>query len=243
MWSLPDIRALNHQAKLDRATIEMLAKAGVAEDGSKLECLYSRDECEGQLHTHLYFDIFSDDPKGTVTVCEKHDGYYGSPAEGYFYCDDCGRVFIENYTWELYSFEGVCLNCYRKSELRNPDNWIDLRNGGIEQLTFEQVRKAKHLLAVGQDTPKSLKFIGNAEMDGSTGGELIGFSSCASTPDSAVERLCELLRTAKDRRYKRAILILNGGYQFSVSVGVYAERQIKARKSRPKSAPKEALEA
>ena len=51
--------------------------------------------------SHLVYDIFSDDPKGVLHLCETHDGYSGDPVEGYFTCEDCERVIAENYTGKL----------------------------------------------------------------------------------------------------------------------------------------------
>ena len=60
-------------------------------------------------------------------------------------------------------------------------------------------------------------------LDSSTGGLVLGFSSCAPTTDSGVEELREILHAAKAEDHKRAILILDGAYQFAVSIGVYVD--------------------
>jgi len=52
---------------------------------------------------HLYYDICSDDPKGLVGRCQEHDDDFRNIPEGYFYCEGCNRLMVENYTWELYS--------------------------------------------------------------------------------------------------------------------------------------------
>jgi len=37
----------------------------------------------------LVYDIFSDDPKDVLHFCERHSGFSGDPAEGYFTCAGC----------------------------------------------------------------------------------------------------------------------------------------------------------
>lgn len=53
----------------------------------------------------LVYDIFSDDPKGILNLCNNHVGYSSDPTEGYFTCACCQRVMVENYTWEYYRVE------------------------------------------------------------------------------------------------------------------------------------------
>jgi hypothetical protein len=238
MWSLPDIKALNENAGKFNATLEHVVSTGKNEDGEPLTCDWAEhdSQCQGEVHTYKYYDIFSDVPKGFLTLCDYHDGRFGNPSEGYFTCDACGRVFIENHTWEMYRHDGedgtLCLNCHCERELSDENNWLKLTKRNIDALTFYDVRRAKHLIAVGQDTPKELKFIGNVEMDSMSGGRLTGFSSCEETPDGAVEEVKELLRDAKQQGYRRAILVLDGAYQFSVSIGVYTDaKKVKARKA------------
>jgi hypothetical protein len=52
-------------------------------------------------------------------------------------------------------------------------------------------------------------------------GMVRGFSSADSTPDSGVRELRDELTAAMEDGNKRALLILDGGYQFAVSIGVY----------------------
>jgi predicted Fe-S protein YdhL (DUF1289 family) len=227
MWSLPDLKRLNEDAVKFNSTLNQVVITGKTEDGEPLVCEWAGHDgkCEGEVRAYEYYDIFSDVPKGYLALCERHDGYYGSPSEGYFECDGCQKIFVENYTWELYRHDDeggtFCLNCYRENELADDENWLNLTDQNINALTFDRVRQAQHLIAVGQDTPAELTFIGNVELDGSTGGRLTGFSSCEDTPDGGVEELRDLLRKAKEQGYERAILILDAAYQFSISIGVY----------------------
>ena len=206
MWSLPDIKRLN-----------AAAKEGIQED-TEAECMY----CE-KKHTiaYEYYDIFSDDPKGFIYLCEDHDNYYGSPAEGYFYCDSCERTMVENYTWENYyhvydSGEIACLNCFFDNEIQDPANWIlktDYEKNKEHYTDFEYIRTRKHLIPnSGNHWKSKLEFIDNFEFDAMDGHQISGYS--------AAENIEKALQD-----HDKCILILDSAYQFAVSIGVYVEKK------------------
>ena len=122
MWSLPNIHRLNEEAS--RLAILNSNKT------EKQLCRGERCErCDNKaVHATPWYDVFSDDPKGYIYQCKKHS-MEGLP-EGYFYCDRCGRDFIENYTWEYYfhddpeTCERICLNCALDDEINNDENWV-----------------------------------------------------------------------------------------------------------------------
>lgn len=216
MWSLPNIVRMNEEAVRNRSKLERAAKTGKL-NGKKIPCYYAGNgKCEGELRTYLVYDIFSDDPKEVIGLCEHHDGYYGSPAEGYFTCDDCLRVMLENYTWELYSHVGedgiLCLPCYAKRELEEDENWISLNDAAIDALTFSDIRKAKHLIGVEMPVPKRIRFVNNVEFDSMDGHCISG---------GGLEEIKQTLHDLKSEGQARAILILDAAYQFAVSIGVY----------------------
>jgi hypothetical protein len=74
---------------------------------------------------------------------------------------------------------------------------------------------------VPADCPESLKFLGNVEFDSMSGCRIRGFSSADDTPDAGVQEIRDLLARAREDGHERAILILDAGYQFAVSIGVY----------------------
>src|SRR5437762_967324 len=191
MWSLPDVRRLNAEAASDTAPKTILKAVHQHLDslGNPIHCDYCGNEAE---EVSPWFDIFSDDSKGVVALCQEHYDKYGPAPEGYFWCDGCERLMAENYTWELYSVctdsGQFCLNCYRETELQNSLNWIPLADPDIANLTFEQVRKAKHLIAVRQDTPKGLNFVGNVEFDSMSGGRIRSSSFADDIPTQACRR-------------------------------------------------------
>ncbi len=228
MWSLPDINRLNEEASINANKYELALKTGKIDDEVIVcECgsWGFENECDGEIHYYLWYDIFSDDSKGVFGLCEKHDGYYGSPTEGFFICDGCGKVHTENYTWENYHVHNdwgiVCLNCYRENELSQEENWINLTNESIESIDFDVVRKAKHLLAVGQnspdDLPDGLIYIDNAEFDSMDGHSISG---------NGLTGIKEALFEAKEQGHTKAILILDAAYQFAVSIGVYVKSEV-----------------
>jgi hypothetical protein len=218
MWSLPDINRMNSEAASEKKKLERAVRTGFL-DRKKLTCEWDGHSlCEGELRHYLWYDIFSDDPKGILTLYEQHDGYYGSPSEGYFECSDCQQVFTENYTWEMYYHceDGgmLCLPCYAGRSLADDSNWIPLTDAAIKAITEKTVRKAKHLIAVEMPVPKDIRFVNNVEFDSMDGHCISG-----GGVDELKETLCALQSEGEDR----AILILDAAYQFAVSIAVYAE--------------------
>jgi hypothetical protein len=220
MWSLPDINRMNSEASKEKAKLERAAQTGRL-DRKKLKCEWKGHDknnvCEGELRKYLWYDIFSDDPKGILTLCERHDGYYGSPSEGYFECEQCNRVFIENYTWERYQavHEGssLCLPCFAYEVLHDEDRWIPLTDASIDRVTFADVRKAPHCIGVEMPVPNEIRFVSNVEFDSTDGHCISG---------GGLDELKDTLRTLRNEGETRAILILDAAYQFAVSIGVYA---------------------
>ena len=216
MWSLPDINRMNAEAVTQQNKFKLACETGEL-DGEKLECEWRGHDdpssCEGELRHYLWYDIFSDDPKGIVTLCEHHDGYYGRPTEG----GGSNKVFTENYTWERYEAihegDSLCLPCYAYEVLHDDDRWIQLTDEKINQLSFNQVKKSPHCIGVKMPIPKGIEFINNVEFDSMDGHCISG---------GGVEELKETLRELQTDGHKRAILILDAGYQFAVSIGVYA---------------------
>jgi hypothetical protein len=227
MWSLPDIARLNSRASDSRVALQNAAETGFL-NGEALECEHYGDNCTDELRRYLWYDIFSDDPKGVLTLCERHDGYFGNPTEGYFTCDSCQRIMAENYTWELYYLhdeatgESLCLPCAAERYIAKEESWIELIPENIEAVDFNRVRQAKHVIGVKMPVPKSIEPYGDSvTLDSASGGKVRGFSSADSTPDSGVRELRDELTAAMEDGHKQALLILDGGFQFAVSIGVY----------------------
>ncbi len=220
MWSLPDINRLNEEAikkyELTKNKTEEQLCLGI-------QCEF----CEKREATHAleYYDIFSDTPKGHIFICDNCLKLHGEVPEGYFYCNRCDRLHIDNYTWELYythDWEGgtICLNCALDQEIENDNNWIMK----VRDVTWNRVRSSKHLIPVGgKHWTEKLTFIGNTELDSMTGAKLTGFSS-SPTIEDGLKELKGLVGYAL-KKSDRCILILDAAYQFSVSIGVYIEKK------------------
>ena len=225
MWSLPDIKRLNSDqssAQLNRQRLEQAVVTGVL-DGRPLRCEYGK-KCLGQLSHQLWFDVFSDDPKGIITQCEYHSRRYGRP-EGFFWCGLCHRLMVENYTWELYTvgeYGGrLCLRCAAEEYIENENNWIALTDEDIAVVTFDTLRQARHVLGVSMPVPKQIRLFDSLTLDSSSGGLVRGFSYADPRPEAAVGALREILNRAQNVDHGRALLIIDGAYQFAFSIGVY----------------------
>ena len=228
MWVSPAAAAGNARAHENKSHLENCARYGINPETNELatladcECAdYASEPCRGELRPVLWYDPFSEDPKGLFFICEEHDGYYGSPTEGYFVCDDCGKTHAENYTWEVYRVDTdggtFCMRCFAYQEIHNEENWLDLQDPSvIDKLTFDQVRQAKHLFPVECQDFMGLEFFGNAEFDAMSGESISG---------GGTEGIKEILREARAAGHTEAMLVLDGAYQFSVSIGCYVREK------------------
>jgi len=225
MWSLPDINRLNAAAVTNRQALEDAVLTGMLH-GEQVAWNDADDNCRGSLRYELWFDVFSDHPKGIVGHCAYHRELSGVPT-GYFRCDVCRHLFVERYTHELYSINTnkglMCLPCAAAYYIGNSSNWIELTEAKIEALDFERVRLAAHCLAVGMQVPKTIQLFGCVELDFATGGEVRSTTYADPTPDAGVQHLRDILTDAKDAGHSRALLIMDAGYQFSVSIGCYVD--------------------
>jgi len=223
MWSLPSLKQLNQEAqtKLSQDRLKRALKTGTL-DRKKLVCEWhdhdTPSRCSGDLHHYLHYDVFSPLAKGILTLCEHHDGYYGSPTEGYFECADCQKIHIENITWERYEHttedgDSICIPCYADRVLNDDDRWIPLTEESIAALTFAQVRKAPHCIAVQMPVPEGIEFVNNVEFDSMDGHCING---------GGLEEFKDTFRKLQADGHKRALFVLDAAYQFSVSIGVYA---------------------
>jgi hypothetical protein len=217
MWALPNIIKMNDDA----------VKQWRAEKRKQKKDILKGQECEicGNKATEYknYYDIFSKTPKGYIFLCKNHED---ETPEGYFYCSDCQRIMAENYTWENYYVDvdgdRLCLKCYFKREVNNPNNWLDKE--AVDKLTFEQVRKSKHLIAVESKYWQGLlEFVDAVEFDYG-GGKLTGSSSCDSSPANGVSEIKAICYKALEK-HNKVMLITDGCYQFSLSIGIFVRKQ------------------
>src|SRR5207344_1764916 len=114
----------------------------------------------------------SDAVKGVQHSCKRcHDN--GNDMEGFFVCNHCERVMVENYTWERYERNGVCLACAAKEyfgdddNLINPEDVLTVTQDGDGAPLFAcgviNLDATPHVLGVSQPVPEGIEFIENFE--------------------------------------------------------------------------------
>lgn len=214
MWSLPNINSLNANAK-SCATAYNDILAAVRKGGDhEHKC----ENCGAHAdHAELVFDIFSDDAKDLLTLC---DSCYnrGADESGNFRCEHCDRLMVENYTWELYRVEmngeTWCAACAAKEYFGDDDNLIDASE--IQSVVMDKskplfkngvlnIAKAKHVLCVEQPTPEGVRFLKNWEFDSYTGHQISG---------------CNMLNDLK-LLGGEVFIVMDGAYQFACSIAAY----------------------
>jgi len=211
----PEVSGIDPQTKKSfecESCGEVLSKGGKAIEGA---------------HIEEYYDPFSDDPKGYAALCEKHEEFIH---ESYFTCDDCGRLVVNNYTWEMYSVNDpvtgamVCSRCAAKRFFGGVGEWH--RVGEAANLDFEEIRKAPHATCVGLDIhklglPYTFTKVDSVTLDSMSGGLVTGFSSSSSREDG-VRTLNQMIRAAaKNHPDAEYAVVLDGAFQFAVEIGVY----------------------
>jgi hypothetical protein len=235
MWSLPDINRMNANAAAKATKVKREAARKRKPNCERCECFGRKRPADVSF---LIYDIFSDDPKDVLHLCQDCVGQSGDPWEGYFTCDGCGRVMVENYTWERYQTEldgaSLCLKCAAERFFADEDNWIqpklvkevvlapyNPRLNGENLPLFDpatgvlNVARCQHVLGVRQPLPKGIKFSDNAEFDSMDGHQISG--------RWLLDIIAEL-----DEPF---CPVLDAAYQFAVSIGLYT-RQPKRRASR-----------
>jgi len=191
--------------------------------GSQIEsthCAYCENEPSVVFR---YYDIRVG-TTGRVSLCGEHYKRRGPIPENYFWCDECKRLVLKERRWEHYYDDAddrcFCIDCHRRKELPNPENWIQLTENDIVGLEFDRVLRAKHLLVAGQVGPSNLKRLGGIEFDRDTGGPI---NSPNDPPPLEIQQIRGLLTEARNSGYSRAILILEAVCVHWVRVGVYVQ--------------------
>lgn len=124
---------------------------------------------------------------------------------------------IENYTWEYYFTDTeagrFCLSCAAESYLADEQNWIPLTDDRIDALTFDDIRKARHIIGVETPTPKRIEFFNCVTFD----------SMDSHGLDGGVDTIQDYLRTLQEQGEDRAVIVMDGAFQFAVRISVYRE--------------------
>jgi hypothetical protein len=215
MWCLPDINRLNEKAA---AQASALKREAVRKRKPKCE-VYG---CTRRASVStLWYDIFGDDPKGVLHTCSVHS-WDDDP--DLFRCENCERVMVDRYTWERYQVELhgdlLCLRCAAQRYFDFPQNWINpnevkqvvLAQG--EELLFDRetgvlnITRCPHVLATQQPLPSGIVFYANAEFDSQNLRQISG------------DNLSDVIASLNSL----FCIVIDGAYQFSFSVGIYARR-------------------
>lgn len=193
MWSLPDIQRLNAAAVTNRQALEDAVLTGVLH-GEQVVCNDADENCCGSLRYELWFDVFSDLPKGIVGHCAHHRELHGVPTN-YFRCDVCRHLFVEIYAHEPYSINTnkglMCLPCAAEYYIGSPSNWIELTEANIETLDFERVRIAAHVLAVGMPVRRAFNSLAASNW---TCAPVVKFAA-PRMPIRRLTRVCNICKT------------------------------------------------
>jgi hypothetical protein len=207
MWSLPDINSMNARAASNAKKIQREANLKTSR---KFPC-----ECCGKPSSvhEKWFDIFSDDAKAVRHLCQSC-AEDGRGDEGFFTCDSCNRLIVENYTWERYEQNGICLACAAENYFSNNDNLIDpkqvksvvlQRDGELFEDGVLNLAKAPHVLGVKQPIPAGVEFVENFEFDSTSGRQISGG-----------DMLFDIQQMDKP-----FFVVCDAAYQFAVSIGLY----------------------
>ncbi|HWX22420.1 MAG TPA: hypothetical protein VN578_21170 [Candidatus Binatia bacterium] len=212
MWSLPDINRLNANAAANAGKLRHEAARK-----RKPQCeIYG---CKRRAkESTLWFDIFSDSPKGVVHTCSEHSATHDPDL---FVCEGCQRVVLDHFTWERYQVQigGVtlCLKCAAEAHFSDPANWIDPR--AVKQVVLEpegvplfdsktgvlNAARCRHVLGVKQPIPAGISFHDNSEFDSCDGHQISGGNLL-----DVIERLNQPFCP-----------VLDAAYRFAVSIGLY----------------------
>ena len=139
---------------------------------------------------------------------------------------------VENYSGELYHSmdedgERICLRCAADEYIADGYNWIALTDWDIATVTYGTLWRARHVLGVKMPVPKQIQLFDRIAFESLTCGQgdqsslVRGFGRADLTPEAAAELIREILEEAKDAGNDRAILIVDGAYEFAISIGVY----------------------
>lgn len=211
MWSLPDINRMNAQAATEKNAI--LQQTSTGKIGRKrIRC----ENHEKKVATFIepYYDIFSNDPKGIIAMCDECWEERGCPdPDEYFQCAICAKYVVDHYTWERYCTEvdegTACLPCALGLYLADPESGYDLTNlDEVNDLTLADFKQVKHLIGVEMPLPDGLTFHENVE-------------SLDRSEEVILGMIKEVLTRLHEAGEKRAYVILDAAYQFSVSLGIY----------------------
>jgi hypothetical protein len=256
MWSLPDISALNARAEADYKK-----KASKSLRGKKCSCGEKATHAEeiydifGKKDIPKSIEYLCEGDH--CQACFDESVFWCSGCERYQVLNYTWELYNT-----VVNDEQLCLRCAFEHALESDDPdenpWVYqedvdrlekwLKAGEVSK-AFDWVRhKVKHLIAVESTYWEDhLIFQANVTLDHASGGAVRGFSACDSGPEAGLREILDHLKKvlvntnvrdflvnlgAPAPEPARCALILDGAYQFSVSIGIYFERKFSGAKAK-----------
>lgn len=156
MFSLPNIKSLHDRAVKERAETEKKHTFTCDCCGNEFKPKKCREEGREYM-IEEWHDSLSEGTKGILHVCPDCYENNGTP-EGFFECNHCGKLHIENYSWERYETiiddEPCCLPCAAKIHLaEGSDAWMKTRKEIMRRTASPEAAQdmVKHLSAIGSE--------------------------------------------------------------------------------------------
>jgi len=245
MFSLPNIKALSERAAKAR---EFVRKSKTLKcDACNIEFPKA---AEGRFVEET-FGPFNDKPEGLIVICpacaKAHEERTGEmepwDRDAYFRCEDCGKLHVTNYSWEIYRVvtedgEELCRSCAGERAAK-PENPAWLHNSAeVEAVTASvetlQAYKPKHLTCIGgHELPAGLvSFRETPEFEAAG---LNWFSKMECGGWEGTGGLCAEVReccAAALKHYKKCMIIVGEAGQFQV----YLDIVVKAGDARKRKA-------
>lgn len=161
MMCLPSIARLHDSreaARKELAKSKMLTCDCCCEEFPK--------DAPGAVKEEYWSPLIKDKPSGLIFICpkcrEENEENYGNSygEDSYFECEDCGKVHVVNYSWELYRVitedgESICMACAAERELdESSERWLTSEEAirrATESTEALQAYGPKHLSCIGGD--------------------------------------------------------------------------------------------
>ena len=256
MWALPSISALNARAEADFKKNKSKTLRGKKCDCGKKAThaeevydIFGKKDVPKSTEYLCESDHCRDCFDESVFWCEGCSRYHATNYtwELYYQETENGRLCLRCAFEEALESDDPSENpwVYQK-DIDQLETWL---KAGEVDTAFKWLRnKIKHLIAVESTYWEDhLIFQANVTLDSSTGGLVHGFSSADSGPAAGLREILDHLKkviantNVRDFLVNlgvpapepaRVALILDGGYQFAVSIGIYFERKYSGAKAK-----------
>jgi hypothetical protein len=258
MWALPNIASLNARAEADYKKKQSKTLRGKkCECGKKATHAEEIYDIFGNKDVPKHREYLCEDDH--CKACFDESYFWCDGCSRYHVLNYTWELYNR---FDEKTGEQICLRCAFEEALKSDDPsenvWVYQKdidiletwlNSGETDKAFKWLtRKAKHLIAVeSKYWEDHLIFQGNVELDSSSGTRITGFVSSESSREGGlreiVDHLKKVLVNTNVRDFlvnlgapapepARCALILDGAYQFCVSIGIYFERKYSGAKAK-----------